>query len=81
MSLDGRSCLSAAVSVQELRRLLHRKYQRKRRKRKGEFVTVVTVGLQVCQKCDKRGKAIVIFGDKKPLNLLYITDKLSHVVI
>lgn len=48
--------------------------------RKGKFVTVVTVGLQVCQKCDKRGKVIVIFGDKKPLNLLYITDKLSHVV-
>lgn len=49
--------------------------------RKGEFVTVVTVGSQVCQKCDRRGKMIVIFGDKKPLNLLYITDKLSHVVI
>ena len=24
---------------------------------------------------------VVIFRDKKPLNLLYITDKLSHVVI
>lgn len=46
----------------------------------GEFVTVVTVGSQVCQKCDRREKMIVIFGDKKPLNLLYITDKLSHVV-
>ena len=48
--------------------------------RKGEFVTVVTVGLQVCQKCDKRVKVIVIFGDKKLLTLLYTTGIFLHVV-